>query len=59
MAKAGSLDLECLWAGIGIVQAFTLLGLLYHLSGTVKTILALLSSVAVAYTNDGCLRCCE
>lgn len=39
-----------------MAQPFTLLGLLYYLGGTVKSLLALLSGVVVAYTNDGYLR---
>jgi hypothetical protein len=31
-------------------------GLLYHFSGTAKSVLALLSSMGVAYTNEGRLR---
>ena len=36
-----------------MVQPFTLLGFVYHFSGTGKSVLALLSSVIVAHTNGG------
>jgi hypothetical protein len=43
-------------AGIVIVQCFALWGVPYHLGGTAKSVLALLSSVIIAYINDGYLR---